>query len=145
MPDTRVAEVVVEDRAGCVDRVEQRIHVRDVLQPLRCDAHGQQHPRKQQDGQGRREHDRCVGVLALDRQRDGVRDRSSQETDQTDQQQHDHHAEGMDAQAKRERDQDQDQRLQDDREHVAQRAAEQQRDPADRRDPQALDDPHAQL
>src|SRR5205814_1560455 len=65
--------------------------------------------------------------------------------DQPDQQQHDHDAEGVDAQAKRECDEDQDQRLKNDREHVAQRAAEQKRNAAHRRHPKPLDDPHAQL
>ena len=56
-----------------------------------------------------------------------------------------HDAERMNAESERQRQQDQQQRLDDHDQDVAQRAAEQQREAADRRHPQAFDDPAAQL
>ena len=80
----RVVPQAVEQRPGGVHRMGQRVEVRQGLEPVGRERHRQQDPRQQEQRQGEALDDRRERVLALDHERQRVRQERERQADEGD-------------------------------------------------------------
>ena len=128
-----------EERAHRVDDVRHRVERRDDLEPARRPVDRQQHA----GGEQGREQQRLLDgpehpVLALRRQRQRERQRADPDAEERQHQRRHEHAAEVQVEAERRHDRDDDRDLHQHRHDLLERAADQQRRTAERRDQLAL-------